>query len=184
MRVIRRSTSGPVVAVVLAIGVFVAGACSSGSSGSTGSSATPGSNGPAATATDVPGSVPSFLSESLDHDGFVARLQQICTTPALGGDIGGQVDDTSSSDDVDAVVDAVETRLELMHEMPVPDADQQAWSAVEQAYDRYLTTMTDLSDARVAEDDARSQQFAAQLDDLRNQVQSAVDALGIGDCKV
>ena len=43
---------------------------------------------------------------------------------------------------------AVETRLDLMRQMTVPDEDQPTWAAVERAYDRYLSTLNDLSDAR------------------------------------
>jgi hypothetical protein len=128
--------------------------------------------------------VPSFLPETLGHGEFVARVTQICTTPELGGDIGARVNATSAPDDVDAAYGAIETRFDLMRQMPVPDADQQTWAAVERAYDRYLTALTDLSDARAADDSTQSEQLVADLDGLRGEVENAVDALGINDCTV
>ena len=176
-----RSSSRGVAAVLLVLGAIVGTGCSSGSDSS---SPTSTANTPTESSTEVPGSVPSFLPETLDHGQFVDRLTQICTTPELGGDIGGAVNATTAPEDVDVVSGAVETRLDLMRQMTVPDADQPTWAAVERAYDRYLSALTDLSDARAADDTTQSEQIAAEVDGLRREIQSAVDALGSSDCTV
>ena len=178
-----RPSARRVVTLLVAVCAVVAAGCSNGSTSSS-ENPTNATSAPPESSTQVPGSVPSFLPETLDHNDYVERVKQICTTPELGGDIGGEVNVTSASEDVDAAYGAIETRLDLMRQMPVPDADQQAWAAVENAYDRYLTALSDLSDARSVDDSTQSEQLATELDGLRSDVESAVDALGIDDCTV
>lgn len=165
--------------VVAALVLALAAGCSSGSDDG-GRAAT--SSSTASTVTDE--TVPSFVPEALDYAGFVARLQEICTDAEQGGDVGPAVAADSSVDDVDAASDAVEARLDLMRQMPVPDEDEAPWTAVEQAYDQYLTTLSELSDARASQDDAESARSAAELEADRSAVTAAVSALGATSCVV
>jgi hypothetical protein len=170
--------------VVRAGGVLVlalAVACSSGSGGD-GDATTSTSETTTSLATTE--SAPPFIPDELDHAGLVARLDEICSTSGQGGDLGPAVDASSSVDDVDEAADGVETRLDLMRQLPVPDDDQAAWAAVERAYDEYLTALGDLSDARSAGDDAEASRLAAELDGLRSNVGTAVEALGATSCTV
>jgi hypothetical protein len=173
-----------VAAVVLLVVVVVSAGCSRDADTSDATSAPTESAAPTASSPRVTGSVPSFLPESLDHNGYVARLRQICTDPGLGGDIGIKVTATSSAEEVDATYGAIETRLDLMRQMPPPDDDQQLWSEVEDTYDRFLTTMSELSDARAADDSARSEQLESDLEWLREDVGHNVAVLDIANCGV
>lgn len=169
---------GATLLLVLALAV----SCSSGSGDE--SAATTSASETTTSLANLDATVPSFVPDELDHAGLVARLDEICTTAEEGGDIGPAVDASSSADDVDAAWNGVETRLDLMRQMPVPDEDQAAWDSVERAYDEYLTALSDLSDARSADDEAAAQSAESELEALRADVAGAVAALGATSCTV
>ncbi len=122
---------------------------------------------PPESGTPVPGSVPSFLPETFDHNDYVERVKQICTTPELGGDIGGEVNATSPPRTSTPHTGRSRRDSILMRQMPAPDDDQQMWSEVEHTYDRFLTSLSDLSDARAADDSTQSEQLESDLDSRR-----------------
>jgi hypothetical protein len=121
---------------------------------------------------------------TLDHAAYILRLNEVCTSPQFGGAIDVPVDATSSVDEIDAQVSALGDRLDSMREPGVPASDEDAFDAVELAYDRALATMTELSEAVDAGDTALVEALATDLDRLRAEVNDAVAALGVDACAV
>jgi hypothetical protein len=120
--------------------------------------------------------------EQLDRPGYLAGLNAVCTTPEMGGDIGEPVGASSSVDDVDRRYDAIETRLELMRELPVPAGEEDDVDRIVQAYDRVLTALDELSTA-IADDDSQSAILVeTALDGLRATANELTTAYGVGDC--
>jgi hypothetical protein len=119
---------------------------------------------------------------TLDHAGYIQRLDEICTSPELGGTVGVPVDETSSVAEIDAQVSALGDRLDLMREPEVPADDEDAFDAVELAYDRVLATMSELSTAVESADTALAEELATELDGLRDEVNDAVAAAGVDAC--
>jgi hypothetical protein len=126
----------------------------------------------------------TLLPETLDAAGQRSFLLRVCTDPDQGGAIGDPVDDSSTVEEIDAQYDAIETRLELMREVPVPSGEEAAFDEVVQAYDRVLTALDELSTA-VADDDTQGAVLVASaLEGLRDDVEQLAADYGIDDCSL
>lgn len=124
----------------------------------------------------------TILPETLDAAGHRSFLLRVCTDPAQGGAIGDPVDGTSTVDEIDAQYDAIETRLELMREVPVPSGDEAAFDELVQAHDRVLTALDELSTAVDDDDTQGAVLVASALDGLRDDVRQLATDYGIDAC--
>jgi hypothetical protein len=124
----------------------------------------------------------TLLPESLDAAGHRSFLVEVCTDADRGGAVGDPVGGSSTVEEIDAQYDQIETRLDLMRELPVPSGEEAAFDEVVQAYDRVLTALDELSTA-VADDDTQGAVLVVSaLDGLRADVNQLVADYGIDDC--
>lgn len=130
----------------------------------------------------VAATISAGIPESLDRTGYVAIANQICAEPVPGDELGDSVDSESSVEQIDDHYDVIERRFDQLRALPVPEGDEGPLDEIEQAHDRVLTALDELSTAVDSGDTQAAVVIASALDGLRSQVNELMSSYGIGSC--
>jgi hypothetical protein len=124
------------------------------------------------------------VTRSLDRGGFVDAANRICSDPELGGDVGEPVGSNSSVEQIDAQAGAIDGRVRLLQELPVPDGDAEVLARIERSYERVLTALDALRSAVEDDDGQAAVIVASALDGLRAETNRLAADYGIEACAI
>lgn len=121
------------------------------------------------------------LGESLDRPAYVGAAATLCSDGDMGA-VGEPVGASSTEEEIDSYRDAVETRLDLLQQLPVPAGDEATVDELVAGYDRVVLALDELGTAVADGDGQAAVLVAAALDGLRAEVADLASAYGIDAC--